>query len=250
MTFSTLSSTGSTADGIRLDNTAGAFTGMGGTVSSAAQEAVDISGNGTNDTVDFTYDGTISDTSGRLVSISNQSGGTKDFNGPISDTGGFLNTTGITVSNNAGATTRFDGRLSVSTFANNALTLSGGGDVFVTHADSTITTTTGTGVDVSFGSGTVDVGAAITSGTGSPVRVTFRTGGSVTFSDTIQDGPAGGAGIAITNNTGTAIRFSGATQEIDTSTAAAVTILSNAAGRSASTAVSWISALRELALFA
>ena len=148
--FTSLSSSSSTTDGIRLDNAAGNFTASGGSIQSATEQAVDISGDGSSDTVNFTYDGTISDDNSLLVSISGQNGGTKDFNGAITDGPGFGG--GVSLAGNTGATIRFDGGMSLSTTAQNGFSASNGGTLSVTDpaaTDNTITTSTGTALNVS-----------------------------------------------------------------------------------------------------
>ncbi len=154
MAFADLDSSGATGDGIRLDNTAGTFTaGSGSTLTNAGGQDVDISGNNASDSVDFTYDGTIADSTGTVVSIANQSGGTKDFNGAIGTAGSPAGA--ISLSSNTGATVRFDRSTILSTGAANAFSATGGGTVVVTDpdgpgvgADNTLVTTTGTALNV------------------------------------------------------------------------------------------------------
>ena len=143
MAFVEIDSSGATNDGIRLDNATGTFTaGSGSSIQNAGGQDVDLSGGSVN----FTYDGTISDSSGTVVSVANQTGGTKDFNGLITSTGG-----GISLVSNSGATNRFDGGLTLSSGAANAFSATGGGTVVVTDpaaTDNTIATTTGTALNV------------------------------------------------------------------------------------------------------
>src|SRR5918995_3211403 len=117
MVFTSVSSSGSSTDGIRLDNTAGTFNASGGSIQNATDQDIDISGNNSADTVEFTYDGSITDDVGTLVSVSGQNGGTKDFNGQITD-GNDGDGAGISLTNNTGATIRFDGGLTLATGAN------------------------------------------------------------------------------------------------------------------------------------
>lgn len=150
MAFTTVSSTNAGGDGIRLDNAAGTFTGSGGSLQNAGGQDVDLSGDNSGDTVAFTYDGTITDDVGQLVSIANQDNGTKDFNGLISD-GNDGDGNGISLSANPVATIRFDGGLILSTGTNAAFTATGGGTVVVNEpngVDNSITTTTGTALNV------------------------------------------------------------------------------------------------------
>ena len=150
MAFTSVASNGATNDGIRLDNTAGTFTASGGSLQNAGSQDVDISGNNSGDTVDFTYNGTITDDVGQLVSIANQNNGTKDFNGLITD-GNDGDGSGISLSANPVATVRFDGGLVLSTGANPAFSATGGGTVVVNEPNgvhNSLTTTTGTSLNV------------------------------------------------------------------------------------------------------
>jgi methionine-rich copper-binding protein CopC len=151
VTINSLSSNGSGAEGIRLDNLAGTFTGSAGTLQNATNEDVDISGNNTSDTLDFTFAGTITDDVGTLVSVANQNGGTKLFSGAITD-GDDGDGSGISLLNNTGATINFTGGVTLSTGGNAAFTATGGGTVNATQNNSSIvnkiTTTTGTALNV------------------------------------------------------------------------------------------------------
>ncbi len=60
---------------------------------------------------------------------------------------------------------------------------------------------TGTAFDVDGGSGNITYGGQIGDGTGSSVRVTARTGGTVTLGS-ITDGSDAGGGVSVTGNTG------------------------------------------------
>jgi hypothetical protein len=145
MGFASVSSSGSSSDAVRLDNTAGTFTAGAGTLQNATDQVVDINGNGAGDNVNFTYGGSISDSTGTLISITNQTGGTKDFNGTVS--GGFVSVT----NNDSAATVRFDGGLTLSSGSSNALHASNGGTLAVTNQTggfNTLTTTSGTALNV------------------------------------------------------------------------------------------------------
>jgi VCBS repeat-containing protein len=157
--FSAISSAGSGTQAIRLDNTTGTFTGSGGTLGSAAGTDVAITGNGVSDDVNFTYDGAISDDTGQLVSIADQTGGTKDFNGAVDDVVATPNNGGgISLqSNSASTTTRFDGGVNLSTGPSNGIVASSGGTLAVVDpggagvgVDNTITTTSGVPLNVAF----------------------------------------------------------------------------------------------------
>ena len=95
--FTSVSSNGG-SNGIALTNVNGTFTASGGAISNASGADVSLGGG----TSTFTYDGTISDDLGPLVTITGQSNGTKDFNGSITDLDNGTGD-GISVTSNAGA---------------------------------------------------------------------------------------------------------------------------------------------------
>ncbi len=174
MAFTGVSSSASPTNAITLAGTSGTFSAAGGTLQNATGADVSLNGDSTN----FTYDGQISDDVGQLVSISGQTGGTKDFNGQITD-GGDGDGSGISLSSNNGATIRFDGGLTLSTGANPAFAATGGGTVNVTGSTNTVDTTTGTAVNVA----STTIGA-----------------GGLTFRSVSSNGAANGV---VLNNTGT-----------------------------------------------
>jgi methionine-rich copper-binding protein CopC len=147
MAFTGVSSgsvSGSSTDGIRLDNTTGTFNAAGGSLQNATDQDVDISGDRVgSDNVAFTYNGSISDASGTAVSVASQTGGIKSFGGTIG------NGSAISLSNNGGATMNFSGPLTLTTGTSNAFSATGGGTVNVTGSGNTIATTTGTALNVS-----------------------------------------------------------------------------------------------------
>jgi len=147
MAFSSLSSNASAGNAIGLTGVTGTFTAAAGTIANATGADVALSGGSAN----VTYGGTISDDVGQLVAISGESGGTKDFNGTISDLGDG-DGSGISLTSNSGATVRFLGGLTLATGANPAFTATGGGTVAVTDpagaANNTAVTTTATALNV------------------------------------------------------------------------------------------------------
>ncbi len=184
MAFAGVTSGGGT-NGVALNAATGTFTAAGGTLSGASGPDVAITGG----TVDFTYSGAITDATGLAVGVSNASGGTKDFNGAIG-------AAGIALTNNAGATMRFDGPLSLNTGVSPAFSATGGGTVVATAAANTLATTTGT-----------------------PLSVTGTTIGAddLTFRSVASSGAANGIVLATTGNagglnvTGTGVAPSGGT---------------------------------------
>ena len=139
--FTTIKSAGSSSTGVNLATVLGTFTaGSGSTITNATGNDFNITGG----TATVTYDGTISDNSGRPVSISGATGGTKSFTGAITNSGG----TGISLTSNTGATINFSGNLTLSTGANSAFLATGGGTVTATNTSSTAVTTTVAAVNI------------------------------------------------------------------------------------------------------
>ena len=149
--FVTIKSANSASTGVSLVTVPGTFTaGAGSTITNATGTDFNISGS--NATV--TYDGTITDSTSSLVTITNITGGTKTFTGAISDSGSGTGQ-GISFTNgaNTGGTVNFTGQLTLSTGSNPAFTatvsgLSSGGTVSASNTNSTIVTTTGTAINV------------------------------------------------------------------------------------------------------
>ena len=150
LSFDTVTSANSSTDGVNLASfDSGVFSAdSSSAITNAGDIDFDLDG-GSSGTV--TYDGTITDDVGRLVRVRKTSG-TKDFNGRIDD-GNDGDGAGIALTDNTGATIRFDGGLTLSTGANPAFAATGGGTVAVTDpagaTNNTIATTTGTALNVS-----------------------------------------------------------------------------------------------------
>ncbi len=150
-----LTSTNSTADGVLLSGIEGTFTAPStATIANASGVDVNILGG----TAHVTYGGTIADDVGVLVSVASAVGGTKSFTGAITD-GNDGDGSGISLTNNTGATITFSGGLQLSTGANPAFTATGGGTVNVCDDNpcsgtatgalvNTLTTTSGTALTV------------------------------------------------------------------------------------------------------
>ena len=160
MVFSSVSSTGGVR-GLKFDHTQGFFTANGGTLSNASDTDVVITGNNSFDDMAFTYGGAITDDSGPLIRIANQSGGDKRFNGPISDVPATPDNGGgiLLQSNFGGGSTNnihFNGGLTLSTGASDAIVNNNGGTLAITDpggvgvgVDNTLETTTGIALNLS-----------------------------------------------------------------------------------------------------
>jgi hypothetical protein len=153
--FQQITSTNSASTGVSLVTVPGTFTaGTGSAITNAT--GTDFVINGSNATV--TYAGTITDDVGQLVQVTNTTGGAKTFSGAITD-GNDGDGSGISLTNNTGATINFQGGLLLSTGANPAFTATGGGTVNVCDENpcnpaatgalvNTLTTTTATALNV------------------------------------------------------------------------------------------------------
>lgn len=126
LAFGFVSSAGSPSFGLELTQSPGTFSASTGSITSATNADVSITGSNAN----VSYGGVIVDDLGPLISIANTTGGTKAFTGSISD-GNDGDGSGITLSSNGGATIRFSGGLQLSTGGNPAFTATGGGTVEV-----------------------------------------------------------------------------------------------------------------------
>ncbi len=168
-------------------------------ITNAAGNAVNIDGvaGGT-----ITANGNITNTGGRSIVVQNNTGGTVNLVGDVTDTaqgilvnqntGGtanFLGTydldtganTAVTATNNTGSTVIFNG-LDIDTTSGSGFQALGGGTIGVT-AGSTVTTTTGTGLDIQ--------------------NVTIATSGAA-FDSVTVNGAANG--IVVNNTTGGQLR--------------------------------------------
>ena len=233
--FLDVDSTLSSTSGVSLVSVLGSFSAGSGSIIASAI-GTDFNIDGSNATM--TYDGTIIDVNGgRVVSISNTTGGTKSFTGSINDTG---SSTGISLTNNSGATISFSGGLLLSTGANAAFTATGGGTVNVCDENpcnpaatgalvNTLTTTTGTALNVanttiganklefrsitSNGSGSANgivldnagTGGLTVSGNGGTCTSAATCTGGTISNKTGADGTGNGIGIYVNNTSNVSI---------------------------------------------
>lgn len=112
--------------------------------------SIGAAGVGTGGSGSVTYNGTISkNNSGKVIEIQNKTAGTVAFTGSVASTG---TSAGINLLANTGAVINFSGGLNLSTATNTAFNATGGGTVSATQNNTTllntITTTTGTGVNI------------------------------------------------------------------------------------------------------
>jgi large repetitive protein len=191
-----MTSTNSGAQGVSLVNVGGTFSApAGSTITNASLAAFNISGGTSN----VTYNGTITDDLGVLVSIANTTGGTKSFTGAITD-GNDGDGSGISLTNNTGATITFSGGLLLSTGGNPAFTATGGGTIAV--CDENPCNPAATGALINTLATTTATALNVANTNISTNRLEFRS----ISSGTAASGPASGI---ILNNTGTTAAFGG-----------------------------------------
>ncbi len=149
-TFAFVEASGGTGPGIvltNIDSTTG-ITITAGSLSGLATTDFDVDGGNAS----ITYGGTITNTAGRPVDITNKTGGTVDFNGLITDNGG----TGVNLQSNATSTIRFDGGLQLTTPSHSFVATQSGTLAITdpngvgTAPDNTLSSTSGTALNVSF----------------------------------------------------------------------------------------------------
>lgn len=198
-TITNLSKNGA-GDAVNLTGVTGPVSIPVGTIQNTTPNAVRLSGGSGN----FTYGGSITNGAGRSVEAANRTSGNVTFSGLVNGTGG----TGVSLTTNGTSVMTFSGGLTLSTGANAAFTATGGGNVVVTGAANTITTTTGTALNVAntnIGVGGLVFrsisanGAAngiVLNATGATAGLTVSGTGLAGTGGTIQNG---GTGISLTS---------------------------------------------------
>ncbi|HET6669799.1 MAG TPA: Ig-like domain-containing protein [Pyrinomonadaceae bacterium] len=182
ITFQTGTLSATNGTGLQFDNADGIYNFNGTTTLNGGDAGIDIL-NGSNGNFTFssgtsitnpsgtsfninggtgnvTYNGTITDDVGLMVSVANTTGGTKSFTGAITDNNdGDGTEQGVSLTSNTGATISFSGGLAIRTTTNAAFTATGGGTVNVCDENpcvpastgalvNTLTSTTGTALNV------------------------------------------------------------------------------------------------------
>lgn len=184
--FTSITSGGG-ANGISIDSVAGPLAFGSGALSGHSSGSFSVNGGSGN----VTYSGAItkSSGSGTAVSVSNKTGGTVDLSGAVNSTSGG----GINLASNSSTTINLTGGVTVSSGNNPAFTATGSGTVNVTGSANTLTSTTGTALNVSG----VNIGAS-----GLNFRSISANGASsgIILNNT---GSAGGLTVTGTGATGT-----------------------------------------------
>ena len=200
-TLTSVASAGSATNAIRLNNVAGTVAIGGGALTNATGPVVLLNGG----SVTFSSSGTITDDLGRLVEITNKTGGSHTFSGAISD-GNDGDGDGVYLGANANAVvTTFSGGLTLSTGTSRAIDAPAGGTLNITGAANTLATTAATAlrlVGTAVGAGGLTFKSISSIGGGSSGIVLENTGPNHALTVT-GDGTTPGSGGAISDKTGT-----------------------------------------------
>ncbi len=205
-TFGSVSSANSGTTGLNLINLGGSMAVAGGQISAAAGTAVNIDqGDGAID-----YGGDITNDAGRVLSISNRSGGSVVLGGTLNDDDpdGSLNSGILLQNNNSGnPLIRFSGEVNIVNSSGTALTLSGnsGATIDVGDCDITNTGTNQKGI-VASGGGTLQSSTGSLN-TGSATALDLN---GMTLGMTLRSVSVNGASEGIVfNNTGGSFEVTG-----------------------------------------
>jgi hypothetical protein len=198
---------GGTTPGISLVNATGPLNISGGTITgNASSDAVEITGGGPS----LTYNGSVTQNNNnqRTIDVQSATSGppTISFGGAISATTVSGTIGGINLVNNTNATIHFTGGVTLSTATAPAFTATGGGTVDVTGSANTLTTTTGTALNVQ----NTNIGApdlnfrSINAGTGANVN-----GNGIILDNTGSSGNLVVTGTGANGTGGTIQHFTG-----------------------------------------
>ncbi len=203
ITLNTIDISGTATDGISYANGAITVNILAGSIQNSGGNNIYMAGG----TGNFSYAGSITDTNSPLVYIENTTGGTKTFSGAMNGNGASIG-----LLNNTGATINFSGDLTLSTGGQAAFSAGGGGTVNVTGTNNTLTTTTGTALNVAnttIGSSNLNFrsissnGAAsgiILNNTGSSGGLIVTGTGTAASGGTIQNATADGISLTSTQS--------------------------------------------------
>ncbi|WHU04196.1 right-handed parallel beta-helix repeat-containing protein [Sphingomonas sp. NIBR02145] len=159
----------------------------------------------------LTYAGSIDDSNGYAVRIDNHAAGTVTFGSTSTIASSGANALGLSVTNNGGGTVSFNGTTTLSTQANNAITLTNnaGSTVGFSSVGSSlgVTTTSGTAFTIANG-GTINVqgpNSTITTGSGTILDISNTAGVTSTLNLNFANASntLGTNGILVTRTAGT-----------------------------------------------
>ena len=229
-TFSGSASLGGTDAGVDITNgSGGTFTfGTGTAITNSAGTGVNVYGSAPT----VTYSGSITKSgtsTGRLVEVGEQTGGTVTFNtGTLSATSSSNLSTGISLSN-ADGTVTFAGSVALSG-GDAGVDIVSGSSGNIDFNATTIQNPANEALRIFNGAGgdqaaDVTFAGSITTNAGRPVLIEDVSSGSVAVSASIN--ATAGLGMLVQNNSGGTMTFSNATQTLSTAANPAVTLANN-----------------------
>ncbi len=214
VTLASLTSSGSATNGIFLSDVAGTVNIQSGSITTSTTQAVLVDQDTVTNPLNFTYSGTITNTSNRLIHVDGYPAGTMTFNGSsLSDSGAAGNTgTGILL-NGVGGTVNISATSTTLTQSDAmGISITGNSSGTINIDNTTVTDAALTAISLSDGadglSGTfdfdnVDVNHA-TNGQLMMLIQGVNTGGSVDFDAASALSATDGTGIVISSNAGSA----------------------------------------------
>lgn len=199
--FTSITSTGG-ATNISLTSVTGVALGTGA-LSGATSNSFDVDGG----TGTITFSGTISNSAGKQVEVTNKPGGSVTLSGAISGTG-----TGVNLTSNSGATITIQGGLALSANASTAFNASGGGTINICNKNpcntgaavvNNISSTSGKALDIDAVTLTMQLGTVSSSSATQGVELTNLGAGTTFTAGTTNINSRTGTGIFIDNVPGT-----------------------------------------------
>ncbi|MEL7059706.1 MAG: IPTL-CTERM sorting domain-containing protein [Acidobacteriota bacterium] len=220
MTLDSIASSGSSTEGVRLNDVVGlVMIGGGSTITGSTGSAFLVDQDTVTAALNVSYFGSIVNTSGRLIEIDGFPAGQAVFDGPsLSDSGAGANTgSGISLVD-------IDGQVAISATTTTidrpdgvAINIQGDSDGTVQLSDATITTASeraiviedgGSSLGGTFDFDNVDVSHAANNQVAVSVRGLVN-GGAVDFDTASAVSATDGSGVSIVNNLGGTVAFNG-----------------------------------------
>ncbi|KAI9135300.1 hypothetical protein ON05_020060 [Acaryochloris sp. CCMEE 5410] len=187
-------------NGLEITDGDGTFTfDAASSITNATNAAFNVVGG----TTTITYNGTITqDNPASAVNINNKTGGTTTFNGLV--TANTSTAPGVNLANNPGSTIAFNGGLDIDTTTGIGFNATNGGTVNVaaTSGDESVTTTSGTALNLNNIAANITFDSVSSTGGTNGINLDTVTG-SVSVSGTTTIANTTGDGFLATNSTGT-----------------------------------------------
>ena len=214
VTLASMTSSGSATNGIFLSDVAGTVNIQSGSITTSATQAVLVDQDTVTNALNFTYSGTITNTSNRLIHVDGYPAGTMTFNGAsLSDSGAGGNTGIGIVLNNVGGTVNISATSTTITQSDSTgISITGDSGGTINIDNTTITDAAATAILLADGpdrlDGTYDFdNVDVNHATDGQLMLDIQglnTGGSVDFDAASALSATDGTGISITSNAGSA----------------------------------------------